>query len=207
MLRPSSAESAGTNPMGDGIHLHPQVRLSKRRELGNLLAYGQQGSGKGVVLKPMVAALRNRGDLALVYDHKREYTPLFADEQTILISPTEAAGTIWNIADDARTVEQAQLIAERLIPDTQEPIWSEGSRLILAGCITILNFVKDSWGWYELAGILATPEKELRAMLATHYPEAARFVEENNRTSQGFFITLMTNLSWIRSLSPGVATG
>lgn len=73
--------------MGKGIHLHPCVQLPMRNELANVLLFGQQGSGKSLILKPIVQQIRKRGDKLFIYDRKNEFTPLFWDSYTILDQP------------------------------------------------------------------------------------------------------------------------
>ncbi|MFT4803558.1 MAG: hypothetical protein ACI9YE_000752 [Psychroserpens sp.] len=186
--------------MGKGIHLHPCVQLPMRNELANVLLFGQQGSGKSVILKPIIQQIKKRGDKLFIYDRKNEFTPLFFDADTTLISPTDIRGTAWEIGLDVTCEAEAELVAQRLINETQDPLWSNGARLILTGCMMILITQNKSWGWRDLAGIIAWPHKELRAALATSYPSATVFIEENSKTTQSFFVTLISQLSWVRRL-------
>jgi hypothetical protein len=186
--------------MGKGIHLHPCVQLPMRNELGNVLLFGQQGSGKSVILKPIVQQIRKRGDNLFIYDRKNEFTPLFFDSYTILISPTDVRGVPWEIGLDVTCEAEAELVAQRLINETPDPLWSNGARLILTGCMMVLIEQSKPWGWRDLAGIIAWPQKELRAALETAYPSATVFIEENSKTTQSFFITLISQLSWVRRL-------
>jgi hypothetical protein len=186
--------------MGKGIHLHPCVQLPMRNELGNVLLFGQQGSGKSVILKPIVQQIRKRADNLFIYDRKNEFTPLFFDSYTILISPTDVRGVPWEIGLDVTCEAEAELVAQRLINETPDPLWSNGARLILTGCMMILIEQDKQWGWRDLAGIIAWSQKELRAALETSYPNATVFIEENSKTTQSFFITLISQLSWVRRL-------
>jgi len=186
--------------MGKGIHLHPCVQLPMRNELGNVLLFGQQGSGKSVILKPIIEQVKNRGDRLFIYDRKNEFTPLFFDERALLISPTDTRGVQWEIGLDVTCEAEAELVAQRLINETPDPLWSNGARLILTGCMMILVNKDQPWGWRDLAGVLALPHKELRAALETAYPSATVFIEEKSKTTQSFFITLISDLNWVRRL-------
>jgi hypothetical protein len=188
------------DPMGKGIHLHPCVQLPMRNELANVLLFGQQGSGKSLILKPIVYQIKKRGDKLFTYDRKNELTSLIFDSSTILISPTDIRGATWEIGLDVTSEAEAELVAQRLINETQDPLWSNGARLILTGCMMILINQNKPWGWRDLAGVLAWPHKELRAALETVYPSATVFIEENSKTTQSFFITLISQLSWVRRL-------
>ncbi|MFT7430263.1 MAG: hypothetical protein ACI971_000714 [Colwellia sp.] len=186
--------------MGRGLFIHPDIQLAMRQELANLLVYGQQGSGKSVILKPIIKQIRERGDRLFIYDRKNEYTPLFFDDRSILISPTDTRGMAWNLAEDVTNEQEATLVAHALIAETNDPLWSNGSRLILTGLMMILINQNRSCSWYSLAGLLDMPDKELQGMLATHYSLATQFVQENSKTTQGFFVTLISQLKWLKQL-------
>ncbi len=184
----------------EGIYLHPMVRIPMKAESGNILVNAFQGGGKSVFMKAVVQQIQQRGDLMFIYDVKNEYTPLFLNKNSVLLNPTDQRGLPWIISEDISSEMDAELFAARLIPETSEPLWSNGARLLLTGCIVILIRRGKPWSWRELAGILTFPQKELKAMLTTHYPSAAIFIEENSKTTQGFFVTLISHLSWVRRL-------
>ncbi|ELI5735570.1 type IV secretion system DNA-binding domain-containing protein [Vibrio fluvialis] len=186
--------------LGKGVFLHPKVQISTRAELSNILVYGQQGSGKSVTIKPIVEQIRERGDRALIYDRKNEYTSLFLDRNSILINPNDIRSFQWDISQDVRTEQDALLVAQCLIEETPDPLWSEGARLLFTGMVVILLNRQGSCSWYSLAGMLDTGERELQAMLQTHYPKAAVFIQEQSKTTQGFLVTLIKNLHWISHL-------
>jgi type IV secretory pathway TraG/TraD family ATPase VirD4 len=194
------AKAIKKDAMGKGLYIHPDVQLTMRQELANLLVYGQQGSGKSVILKPIVQQIRSRGDRLFIYDRKNEYTPLFLDEQSVLISPTDARSAQWDLAQDVTSEQDATLVAHALIADTQDPLWSNGARLILTGLMMILINQNRPCSWYSLAGLLDMPHKELQAMLAANYPLATQFVQENSKTTQSFFVTLISQLKWLKTL-------
>jgi len=183
-----------------GIYLHPKVRIPMRAETGSILFNGLQGGGKSVGIKYLIPQIRKRGDQMLIFDAKNEYTSLFLDENSVLLNPTDQRGKPWVVSEDITSEMDAELFAARLIPETSEPIWSNGARLLLTGCIVILIRLGKPWSWRELAGMLAFPHQELKAMLLTHYPPAATFIEENSKTTQSFFVTLVSELSWVRRL-------
>lgn len=151
--------------MGRGLFIHPLVQLPIRQELANFLIYGQQGGGKSVILKPFVEQVRERGDKLFIYDRKNEYTPLFFDDRSVLISPTDARGVQWDLAADVTCEQEATLVANALITETPDPLWSNGARLILTGFMMILINQRKPCSWYSLAGLLGMPHNELQTML------------------------------------------
>jgi hypothetical protein len=185
-----------------GLILHPQLQISKARESGNILVLGNQGTGKTVFIAPLIDQVIERGERAFIYDEKREFTALFyRPETTVLLAPWDARGMAWDIQRDAHNATQAQLIAERLIPESHEPLWSNGARMLFTGMIEILNHTQTRWAWSELADILSCDEAVLQSQLSQYYPRAARFIVEGSKTTQSFFAQLVGSLGWIYTLA------
>jgi succinate dehydrogenase hydrophobic anchor subunit len=185
-----------------GLKIHSDIAIPRNRESGNLLIGGVQGGGKTVVITPLIEQVINRGERVFIYDEKREFTALFFNPTTcILIAPWDERGQAWDISADAKNATNAQLITERLIPDSNDPLWSNGARMIVTGMIEILNHTKQRWGWSELADILSLDEVTLNKLLTLYYPRAARFIAENSKTTHSFFAQLLGSLGWIFSLS------
>lgn len=187
--------------MGKGLFLHPEVQISKLRELGNIFVFGQQGSGKSVIVKPIIKESIDRGAHVLIYDQKREYTVLFHDKNTILISPTDQRGVPWNISADITNVQQASLLAECFIPENGDEFWEKGARLIFSACLIYLIKTKESWGWSDIQQTMGFSESKLKAIFTIYYPAAAKLIEEQSKTTQGFLTILVTRLSWLEDLA------
>lgn len=185
-----------------GLRLHPQLQISKARESGNILVVGNQGTGKTVFIAPLIDQVIDRGERAFIYDEKREFTALFYQpESCVLLAPWDKRGMAWDIQADAHNATQAQLIAERLIPESRDPLWSNGARMLLCGMIEILNHTQPRWGWHELADMLSLEEVTLQSQLQAYYLRAARFIVEGSKTTQSFFAQLVGSLGWIYTLA------
>lgn len=185
-----------------GLKLHPQLQISRIREAGNVLVLGNQGTGKTVFLLPLISQVISRGERAFIYDEKREFTAQFFNKETsVLIAPWDKRGTPWNIQADACNAVQAKLIADQLIAESRDPLWSEGARSIFAGMIQILNRTKVKWGWVQLANIMLLDESRLKDQLSKYYPRAERFIVEESKTTQSFFAQLNGSLGWIHTLA------
>lgn len=185
-----------------GLKMHPNITLPRIRESGNVFVVGAQGTGKTLFITPLMQRVINRGERVFIYDEKREFTTLFYNSKTCtLIAPWDKRGKAWNISADASNATCAQLIAERLIPESDDPLWSNGARMILSGMIVILNRTKQHWGWSELADTLSLDEAMLNNLLTQHYPRAARFITKNSKTTQSFFAQLLGSLGWVYTLA------
>ena len=185
-----------------GINLHPKIAIPRIRESGNIFVGGAQGVGKTVFIIPIIQQVIERGERAFIYDEKREFTSLFyTSSNSILIAPWDERGIAWNIQQDAKDTARAQLIAEHIIASSQDPLWSNGARLIFTGMIVILNHTGEKWGWKELASILTQDETTLHQQLSQYYPQAARFIVEQSKTTQSFFAQLNSSLGWLFTLA------
>ncbi|MFM5518986.1 type IV secretory system conjugative DNA transfer family protein [Aeromonas dhakensis] len=191
------------NSQRSGIAVHPDVILSKKEAEGNLFVFGQQGSGKSVVIKTVLEQIMSNGDVAVIYDEKREYTELFYDPiDTILIAPWDKRSAVWDISKDLRFEEYFELIANILVSDrAEDTTWSNGARAILAGILAVSSANGPSnWGWQQVVENLSLDTLSLRSALDRHYDRASRFVENESKTTHGFISTLMTDVAWLYSL-------
>jgi type IV secretory pathway TraG/TraD family ATPase VirD4 len=185
-----------------GLNLHPQIAISEMQDVGNLLVTGAQGSGKSTVVKPLVRSISNTEDLMLIYDAKREYTPLFLKKGHLLLSPTDKRSLCWDIAADVTTPEIAYEIASCFISKSKkEPIWGDGARLILTGCMVSLNQNKAKWSWDDLNNTIDKPIDELKKLFDKHYPKASKLISEDSNTTKSFIMELTTQLHWLGSVA------
>lgn len=188
-----------------GIKVHPNIPISSLREQNNFCILGTTGAGKSTVLKPMIEQAIERGDYAVIYDEKGEYTQSFYHpSNTLLLALWDARGTMWDICKDVRSEQDAELLAQCLIHPSgaKEEIWNDGARLILTGMIvSLIHDYQDNWGWNDLYELLQlTPEHAL-LRIETHYPTVNSLIQRNSKTTQGFYVHLITNLNWLKYLS------
>lgn len=186
-----------------GINLHPKILISEMREQNNLLVVGTTGSGKSTFIKYILNQVIKRGDHVLIYDEKKEYTAFFYNNKTSLIAPWDLRDEGWNIGKDLVSDEDAVLVANNLIAKSKsnDPVWDNGARLIFTGMLIYLMRTKDNWNWTDLANMLKTSQAEMLAILEKYYPIAQSFVVENSKTTQGFYVNLISNLSWLNTLA------
>ncbi|MGR5545436.1 type IV secretion system DNA-binding domain-containing protein [Vibrio sp. PNB22_2_2] len=188
----------------DGINIHPQIAISSSREQTNFLVLGTTGAGKSMVVKPMLNSIISRGDRALIFDEKKEYTRSFYHENsTVLIAPWDSRGTQWFISGDVLTQQDAYLIANCLIPTnkSKDEMWVKGARLIFVGMLVSLIGQRKPWGWVELAQLLSLPQKDMLEKLTRYFPIAKSFIVEKSKTTQGFYVNLIAELSWLEELA------
>jgi hypothetical protein len=75
----------------------PYIRIRKRDEAMNLGFVGDSGSGKSSLMKQALYQVRERGDVAIVNDPKREFLMEFYDEKRgdIILDPSDERCPYW----------------------------------------------------------------------------------------------------------------
>ncbi|MBJ7557020.1 type IV secretion system DNA-binding domain-containing protein [Marinomonas spartinae] len=186
-----------------GIKIHPEFHITKKIEQSNIGVLGTTGSGKTAVILPIIYQVILSGERAFIFDKKREFTPYFLDKRAILIAPWDKRSRVWDIARDIRNHDDAKTVADNLIPilNSHDQMWIKGARLIFAGMLISLLNEGGHWGWNEIAQRLKVPQNEMQSLLEQHYPIASSFVVENSKTTQGFYVNLISELAWIETLA------
>jgi hypothetical protein len=197
-----------------GVHVHPAVQLTAGRENLGILAVGAQGSGKTQFLLPIVQqvceAIENDASdqdfRAVLFDYKGEYTEVLPveDDRFMLIAPWDQRSAHWAIGQDVRTRGDARLIAEQLISDSKDPMWSNASRQVLTGLIHALALTKPGrWDFPDLADLLSAGGNTLIEALTVGNREAVRLVSnpEDNKTAQSILANLAAFMAPITDLA------
>lgn len=186
-----------------GITIYPKSALTKKEEQSNILTLGTAGGGKTTVILPLIDQAINRNDRVFIYDEKKEFTTFFLNKKTILIAPWDGRSFMWDIANDVLNEYDAEMIASNLIPDSnsQDPMWIKGARLIFTGMLVSLLEEKSVWGWSDIKNRIQLSQSEMLPLLQRHYSIAASFVVEGSKTTQGFYVNLIAELSWIETLA------
>ncbi|GGN37520.1 MULTISPECIES: type IV secretion system DNA-binding domain-containing protein [Marinomonas] len=186
-----------------GINIYPNFSLTKKEEQSNVLVLGTAGGGKNTVILPMIDQAMNRGDKVFIYDEKKEFTSFFLSKKTILIAPWDGRSFMWDIANDVLNEHDAEMVASNLIPDSgsNDPMWIKGAQLIFTGMLVSLLEEGEPWGWDSITQRIQLSQSEMLSLLQRHYPIAASFVVEGSKTTQGFYVNLIAELSWIETLA------
>lgn len=181
------------------IRLHQKVEITSRAEEGNTFITGKPGSGKTVVISWLLLQLLKRRNLRLfIFDAKRDFTQkLYQPQNSELIAPWDKRSSVWNIAKDMCHTAAPANFAAHVIHDTKDMIWCQSARLIFTGIIVALKNRNKPWGWLQIQNCMNFDDDKLRCLLEQNYPQAMRYVEENNRTTQSIMSTLLSDLAWI----------
>jgi len=150
----------------------------------------------------LVLAALARGDGVLVIDVKGDMTATLPGDPQ-LIAPQDQRSMIGDVARDCRTKQDARELAARIIPGSQDPMWSDAAREILVVCVSTLQSTKgDQWTWRDLHEISTSSGDVLLAMARQHHRDAVRLLENpDSRTTQSVLSTFQTNMHVVASLA------
>ncbi len=209
-------EAVGVIPMG-GIHLPVSV------EPAHILVCGSPGTGKSVLLKDAMRAMRKAGMRVILYDITGDFVKTFYREGIdILLNPLDARTSSWDIWCDAHEEWDYDAIAHSLVPDSamgKDPMWALAVRIVFAEIAKkvrregrpsnkmllkyllevskeeVIAYIKDT----DAAAILDEDGERvvtsIRTMLAT-YTKPFRYLPDND--GQGFSIR-----QWVRGEEDG----
>lgn len=158
---------------GEGIHIHPDVAISRDRETRHFFILGAIGSGKTQVLLNILNSILQRmktgpEDRLILYDNKSDMTsglPV-SDSEMILFAPWDERTWAWDVGKDIVNASDAASFAERLIPESKDKFWSEAPRQIVKSCVQQLQTSHGTdWSWKELSKALSSQETILGAVM------------------------------------------
>lgn len=95
-------------------------------------------------------------------------------------------------------------MAQCLIPDskTPDPIWDQGARVILVSMLMkLINENGQKWNWRDLYQLFTISIDKAQSEFIVHYPIVKSFIENDSKTTQGFYVHIMGKLSWIEDLA------
>lgn len=199
----AKAETEGKSERED-ILIHPKIRLATSRVSRHGIVFGKVGGGKTTIFLPVLAEILAKRHKVIIFDIKGDFTSKFwvKGGAAAILAPWDRRSLIWDIARDCQSRQDAARFATYLIKDSKDPMWSAAARQLCVGFLVHLQMTRgESWGWKDLADLLATPEKELLAMMLEANPEAIRAVEQTGTTTTGILINLSAFLSVIYDLA------
>ena len=124
--------------------------MSRERETRHWLIWGSVGAGKTQTMLHLILAAIARGDGVLVLDVKGDMTAGLPGEP-LLVAPQDRRSLVWDVASDCRTKQDARELAARLIPKSDDPMWSDAAREIVVACVAALQATQpERWSWHDL---------------------------------------------------------
>jgi len=141
-----------------------KFRLPYELESKHLLYLGSVGSGKTASMLHAIQSIVERGDKAIIYDYKGDFTEWLGGRDDVsLIGFVDKRSEAWYIAKDIHNPLLARELAQTVIKETSEPVWGDNARDVVSGALEYLIINKPSaWGFQDVSDLF----KEDRQVLA-----------------------------------------
>jgi hypothetical protein len=185
---------------GEGIRLAPGVIMPRDVESEHIALLGATGGGKSTILEGLLRQAIRRGDRALLVDVKGHLGQRLGIKNTAEISLVPgSSSTIWRIGVDIRNRQDATELAAALIPQSRDPIWSDGGRLYLTGLVVALQRKhRSKWGWQHLQAFLALPFPDQEALILQSMPDVTALLQKRDgdptATVMSILVTVIANV-------------
>jgi Type IV secretion-system coupling protein DNA-binding domain/TraM recognition site of TraD and TraG len=191
----AQASKVESRMSGTGLELLPGLLVSRERETRHWLIWGSVGAGKTQTMLHLILAAIARGDGVLVLDVKGDMTAGLPGEP-LLIAPQDRRSLVWDVASDCRTKQDARELAARLIPKSDDPIWSDAARDILVACVAALQATKaERWSWHDLHEAATSDADTLLHFAKAYHRDAVRLLENpESRTTQSVLATFQAHM-------------
>lgn len=189
-----------------GLLTHPQIRLPIGADTRGTLYWGAPNAGKTQTLMPAILdALEQQPNAkACILDNKGDFTEIFYENQSIILSPWDARCIAWDIGQDIRTELDAGLFAQSLIKEIKgdNAIFGDASRVALIGFIVCLQQKHGmNWGWKHLAECLEWSLEHTIDEFQRFYRIGLGIFKEGSKSSDSVYFSLIANLSFLRQLA------
>ncbi|OGT96399.1 MAG: hypothetical protein A2X80_01115 [Geobacteraceae bacterium GWB2_52_12] len=178
------------------------VRLPFRFEGEHCMIAGKTQVGKTVTMTQQLAALREAGLPAVVYNFKGEYVQkFFRPGIDFLANPLDARGLSWNLFDDIRSIPDISMVLGSLVPPGNEvqQFWHSAVRDVMRGVIAGL-YLRGKRTNAGIWGAISSGMKEIAGLCALTGQGAAglKYIEkfEGKQASIVGAVTMMF-CSWL----------
>ena len=178
-----------------GIALAPGLVMPRHVETEGLALAGPPGSGKSVLMEGFVHQAHGRKDRLFLLDVKGGLAERMRGSAPCVLSLRGRGRTVWAVGRDIRDRMDALEVATVFIPESRDPVWSAGSRLILTGVmLALIARFGDKWGWTQLRDMLALPVPRLEKIVKKRMPEVAALLQSREDEPTAATLSLIMNL-------------
>lgn len=169
----------------------------------HLLLSGAPGSGKSVAIQTLLAAIRDRGDRAIVVDLGGSYTSRFARAGDALLNPFDERTEHWSPFSEGMQPWEIEAMARSLVPggDAHDKIWSDLAKTVMGGLIEQCQQHGMATN-HHLAGLATCGDPDLLAKILKGHPAYALISSDSKQTVGSILTNLGERGAGLRYLNP-----
>jgi len=163
-------------------------------EMQHTLIVGANGVGKTVLISNIVEQIRQRGDKAIIYDKKGDYTKWFYDpSKDMILNPFDDRTEAWSLLSEINNIGSVKQMAKAFIPDSGNKgdgkIWDEAGRIAFTEVVNKLHAQGEDLTNREIVDkILRQDMKEVAKMLENTYGQAVIDANSPKTASSVLFV-------------------
>ncbi len=194
-----------TNDKEEKILRKGVVPIPIEDEIKHFLIVGAPGSGKSVLLKPVIDQIKTRDEKMIIHDFKGDMLTKFYNPLTdFIFNPLDERCLGWNIWNDIKNELDISSIAASLFVATnkEDPFWNDAARDVFEA-VMIYLYKNDKKTNKDIWEYLNKPAKELQEILKsdTDTYMAARYIEQSeSKQTQGVLSKLSQNTQFFKYL-------
>ena len=179
----------------------PYPYLAERQ---HTFVIGANGTGKTILISDIVEQIRARGDKAIIYDKKGDYTKWFYNkEKDKILNPFDIRGESWSLLSEIDSIISVKQMAKAFIPEKEtqggdSKIWDEAGRLAFTEIVNKLYSQGEELSNREIVDrVLKSTIKEVEKILKGTYGQS--IVDHNSpRTASSVLFVLAAHFNSLK---------
>jgi len=175
----------------------------KDTETSHTLIIGATGVGKTVLISDLVSQIRKRGDRAIIFDKKCDFTSWFYDHsKDFILNPFDTRGVKWNLLNELEHISQIKTISECFIPNkgyySGDKVWDEAAKIVFSSIVEKLYATQNDLSNRDIADkILKQNMTQIAKLVKGTYAES--IIDLNSpKTASSVLFVLATYFNSLR---------
>ena len=165
-------------------------------ETQHTMVIGANGSGKTVLISDIVEQIRKRGDKAIIYDKKGDYTKWFYDSsKDKILNPFDERSQEWSLLSELQGAAGVKQIAAAFIPDKgseENKIWDEAGRIAFTEIVNKLHANEEVLTNREIVDkVLKTSIEKASQLLKNTYAQS--IIDDNSPKTAASVLFVMAS--------------
>ena len=177
---------------------------SYQGEMQHTLVIGANGTGKTVLISDVVEQIRERGDKAIIYDKKGDYTKWFYNpKKDKILNPFDRRGEEWNLLSEIEQIGNIKQIARAFVPEKNiyaegNKIWDEAARIAFTGIVEKLFSKDEDLSNREIVDMILRQDIKKVAKLVKHTYAQSTIDPNSPKTAASVLFVLASHFNSLR---------